>query len=287
MDGNGILILQSSATALALNGLLELLEFLMGIASRFLAKSIKCFVCPLYNVEGINAACTVRKVFFNALVDPSGTVTGNNLYGCPLLWSKAFQKLGKDLFSVLVACPDNRIGIVVHYDGNVLVTLTIACLIDSDVDKVVQPFTWIRLNVFAGSCDAAGNGLPVDPEVLGYGAAAEILSHPGGSQIKALGESGIVERPWNGSNQNAVLRTSDPLGIRIDVHQDAGKVEGSPGPDNTGSVIDRAMSAADRTAVRLPIFGTHTDCELLYSMCINRKIGALNNCTLDVKDVLQ
>lgn len=89
------------------------------------------------------------------------------------------------------------------------------------------------------------------------------------------------------SNQNAVLRTSDTLGIRIDVHQDAGKVEGSPGPDNTGSVIDRAMSAADRTAVRLPIFGTHTDCELLYSMCINRKIGALNNCTLDVKDVLQ
>ena len=166
-------------------------------------------------------------------------------------------------------------------------TLTIACLIDSDVDKVVQPFAWIRLNVFAGSCDATANGLPVDPEVLGYSAAAEILSHPGGSQVKALGESGIVERPWNGSNQNAVLRTSDPLGIRIDVHQDTGKVEGSPGPDNTGSVIDRAMSAADRTAVGLLIFGTHTDCELLYSMCINRKIGALNNCTLDVKDVLQ
>ena len=55
-------------------------------------------------------------------------------------------------------------------------------------------------NVFAGSGDAPANGLPVDPEVLGDNTAAEVFCHPGGSQVKALGEAGIVECPWNSSD---------------------------------------------------------------------------------------
>lgn len=252
MNGNRILVLQCSTAALALDASPELFEFLMSIPPGFLTKRVKSFICPLHDMEGINAAGTVREVFFNTLVDPSGTIAGYNLYGCPLLRSKPLQKLGEDLLTMPVACPYNRVGIMIHNDRDVLVPLTVARLVDPDVDKVIQPFARIRLNVFAGSGDAPANVLPVDPEVLGDNTAAEVFCHPGGSQVKALGEAGIVECPWNSSDQNTMFWTDDPLGISLDIHQNASKIEGSPGSDSTGSVIGGTVPATDRTAVRLP-----------------------------------
>ena len=114
MNGDGIFIFQCSAAAFSLDGLLQFLELLMGIAPRFLAERVEGFIDPLYNVEGINTAGAVRKIFFYALVDPSGPVAGDNLYRRTLLWSKAFQERGENLFPMPVASPDNRVGIVIH-----------------------------------------------------------------------------------------------------------------------------------------------------------------------------
>ena len=63
-----------------------------------------------------------RKVFFNALVDPSGTVTGNNLYGCPLLWRlRLSRNLEKISYPYLLLTEITVLVSWFPYDGNVLV----------------------------------------------------------------------------------------------------------------------------------------------------------------------
>lgn len=98
-------------------------------------------------MERVYTAGTVRKILFNALIDPSCAVAGNHLYGCTLLWSKAFQKPGEDVLPVLVAGPDNGVCVVIHNDGDVLMPLAVADFVDTDVDKVIQPFRWVGLYV--------------------------------------------------------------------------------------------------------------------------------------------
>ena len=228
MNRDGILVLQGAAATFAFDGLLKFLEFLMGITPCFLAEGVKCFICPPHDVEGVHTAGTVRKVLLNALVDSSRTIAGHNFYGCTLLRSKAFQKLGKDILTVLIAGPDDGVGIVIHNDRYVLMSFPIAGLVNADVDKVIQPFRMVRLNALPSSGDASSDCLPVDPQVFSNGAAAEVPGHPGGGQIEALRKAGIVERPRNCGDQDAMLRAVDSLSAGFDIHQNTGEIQRSP-----------------------------------------------------------
>ena len=61
-----------------------------------------------------------------------------------------------------ISHPDNGIGIVVYDDSDVLMSLSVAGLINTDAEKVVQPPGALRLKVMQASGDAASYRLPVD-----------------------------------------------------------------------------------------------------------------------------
>jgi hypothetical protein len=54
------------------------------------------------------------------------------------------------------------------------------------------------------------------------------LSHPGSSQIESLGETGIVERPRNGSYKDSMPGAADSLGVSLQVNQNASEIQAPP-----------------------------------------------------------
>lgn len=74
---------------------------------------------------------------------------------------------------------------MIHNDGDVLMTLTIAGLVDTDVDKIVQPFRWVGFYVLPGSGDTSADSLPVDPQVFGNSTAVQVPGHPCSRQVLA------------------------------------------------------------------------------------------------------
>ena len=79
--------------------------------------------------------------------DPACTAAGDDLDTGQLLVRQSLVELLENRPAVAVSHPDNGIGVVVNDDGDVLMPLVVAGLIDTDADKAIQPSGtfWSRL----------------------------------------------------------------------------------------------------------------------------------------------
>ena len=86
-------------------------------------------------MEGIYTPLSLRTELVHTFLYPFGSITGYKLYRGELFLCKKFEELGEYRFSVSFMSPDNLAGIVVYYNGDVLVSLLVAGLIHADVDE--------------------------------------------------------------------------------------------------------------------------------------------------------
>ena len=98
-------------------------------------------------MKRINAALAVRSKLVYTVGDPACTVAGDDLDTGQLLVRQSLVELLENRPAVAVSHPDNCIGVVVNDDGDVLMPLVVAGLIDTDADKAIQPSGtfWSRL----------------------------------------------------------------------------------------------------------------------------------------------
>ena len=90
-------------------------------------------------MERINAALAVRSKLVYTVGDPACTVAGDDLDTGQLLVRQSLVELLENRPAVAVSHPDHGIGVVVNDDGDVLMPLAVAGLIDTDADKAIQP----------------------------------------------------------------------------------------------------------------------------------------------------
>ena len=114
----------------------DLYSLSVGFPPYLAADLIKCLHCPFDDVEGIDAAFTVWSELIDTIRDPSCAVSGNDLYAGELLGCQLAIKLLQNFFAVSLGCPDDRIRIVIDDDRDVLVSLPVTGLIDTDVDRL-------------------------------------------------------------------------------------------------------------------------------------------------------
>ena len=94
----------------------------------------------------------------------------NNFDAGELIVSETFIKLFEHRFAVAIGDSDNCIGILIYDYRDVLVSLPVTSLIDTDIRQSVQTPGSFRLQVSQSSGHAISNGLPVDPHVARHSA---------------------------------------------------------------------------------------------------------------------
>lgn len=89
-------------------------------------------------MERVDATLTFRRELIDAVCDPAGTITGDDLDAGQLLVAQRPVELLEDGFSVTIRDPDDRIGIVIDNHGDVLMPLAVARLVNPYADKAVE-----------------------------------------------------------------------------------------------------------------------------------------------------
>ena len=89
-------------------------------------------------MEWINAERGTGTVVTNGVLDPFGSVAGNQLNAFPLRRCQALEEALKYFLAESLSRPDYTVGFMVDYDGDVLVALLIGSLVDSDLDQTVK-----------------------------------------------------------------------------------------------------------------------------------------------------
>lgn len=88
-------------------------------------------------MERIHTALTARSEFIDAVSNPSGAVTCDNLDTAELLRGEVLVELLKNTLAVAIRGLDDFIGVMVDDDGDVLMSLTVTGLVDADIDKPI------------------------------------------------------------------------------------------------------------------------------------------------------
>ena len=129
----------------------ELLGLRISGTPTVLADFIQGFHGPFDDVERINTAFAFRGKLVDAVRDPAGSVSGHNLDAGKLFIREAFIKLLKHGFTVPVGDQDNRIGIMIYDNRDVLVAFLIAGLVDADIHQSVQASGPFRFQIVQSS----------------------------------------------------------------------------------------------------------------------------------------
>ncbi len=86
---------------------------------------------------------------------------------------------------------------MIHDDGDTLVTLAVAGLIDADADQAIEAFAGVRFEILVRTVDAAADSVPLDAHVGCDSAFTQLQCHPRHHHVERLSEVGMRERPWH------------------------------------------------------------------------------------------
>ena len=89
-------------------------------------------------MEWIDAERGTGAVISDSFFDPFGSIAGNQLNAFPLLRRQFLEEAFKYFLAESFGCPDHAVGLMIDYDGDVLVPLLVGSLIDSDLDQAVK-----------------------------------------------------------------------------------------------------------------------------------------------------
>jgi hypothetical protein len=156
-----------------------------------------------------------------------------------------------------LADPDRVAGVVVGDDGEVLVALAVAHLVDADPNQSLQAGT-VELPRYHPLDDVADRG-PGDVEQVLHCGLVHLAGHPGHQVLEVTRESRVVLRPWNRLGYDAVLGAVEPAQHRAD--DDAPPAEREVAPVPHSPIVARAgRERAARAAVAtVPLRHVHND----------------------------
>ena len=206
----------------------RLLSLLISSASAIPTDLVQSFHGPFNHMERINAAFAVRSKLVYTVGDPVCTVAGDDLDTGRLLIRQSFVELLENRSAVAVSYPDHDIGVVVNNDGDVLMPLAVAGLIDTDADKAIQPSGTFRFKVLQTSEDTSSDCLPVDAHEVRHGASGQIFREPSDGQVKLFCKAASRISPRNCSRDNTILRTAGSVSRAFNLYQNAAPVQFSP-----------------------------------------------------------
>ena len=155
---------------------------------------------------------------------------------------------------MILCSPDNSIGLVIYDDCDIAVSLTVAGFIDPDLYSSVKTDVDIRFEIFMDACDTSADGTPVDSHIFGYGAAAEILSHPGDGIIEIFGKVRVRECPWYISGLDPMLFAADAWEISLNINKDPTEIQCPPTLVLIRRIIDPGVTLAAYGAFPLQTF---------------------------------
>ncbi len=158
--------------------------------------------------------------------------------------------------------PNDPATLVVHDQGDVLVSAAIADLIDTDQAQTVQA-SFVQ-GLVDDPADDPMHRAPGDPEIAGHGRQVGFLSQPGNLPLEGIGESAPVGRPGHRLGRGAAMPADEagdassqkclhppqiqmpPManGIVLDSQQWTGTASTSPGPLSADHVDDQVASLA-------------------------------------------
>jgi hypothetical protein len=234
-------------------------------------------------MERVYTSVAVGTVFLNGSGDPPCAIAGHDLDAVALLFGKALEEAIQHSFPVPGNCPDNRVGIVVQDDSDVLVPLLVACLVDPDAYKPVEAAAAIRFDLMKCPGHAAAHGFPVNAHIFRRSTLGKIDGQPSHSQIEVFGESAARIGPGHVSDYAAVYRALDALGVALEPHNDSPKVKTPPGTIlSNGETVLRAFSAALRTSAFCISRGPNLNVQVLYSVQILIEIVSFYDNPLDI-----
>ena len=182
--------------------------------------------------------------------------------------------------------PDHCVGLMVHDDGDVLVSFLVAGFIDADVDKVIQPDRSFRLDFIQSTGNTAAHGLPVNAHVLSYCIPRKVDCKPSNRQVKVLCEVASRICPWYVSDDAAMLRTLDALGLTLNLNEDASKVETTPYSNVLGrTAILGAFLPTKGAAILVLLIRPRLYPEVLHTSSIGIIFSGLDHCVLDIQQI--
>lgn len=248
LGGMGVVLFRTSLAVLA-----ELPHSRLRSAPRLAPHLVECVHAPFHDMEGVDAARGIRQVLLDARCNPLCAVRRHGLDGCALLFRQALHEPGEDVFPVALASPHDGVRLVVHDDGDVLVSLAVAGLVDADANKPVEALAGVRLEVLVRAMDATSDGVPLDAHVRGNGALAQLEGHPRHHHVERLRELRAREGPRHAGGMNAVLGAEDARQAVAKVDENAVVVQGTPQTRlRLRMVVSGATFSADGAEMLLP-----------------------------------
>ena len=245
----------------------ELSHFRLRVAPCFAPHFVERVHASFHDVEGIDASGGVRKVLLNARRDPLCAIRCHGLDGGTLLFCQALHELGDNVFPVAFSGPYDSVCIVVHDDGDVLVPLAVARLVDADVDKAVEPFACVWFKMLVSAMDAAPDRVPFDAHVRSNSALAQLERHPRHDHVERLREAGTRERPRDAGSVDTMLEAANARQAVAQVDENAVVVQSTPQTRlGLRMVISRATLPADGAEMLFLLVWAQIDDDALRSV---------------------
>lgn len=95
-------------------------------------------------MELINAANAIGSKLIDTLCDPFCTVTRNNFNTCQLFGCELLIEFFENRFPMTERYPYHRIRIMIDDNSDVFVFLFVACLVYTDMDKIIKFMRYFR-----------------------------------------------------------------------------------------------------------------------------------------------
>ena len=97
---------------------------------------------------------------------------------------KLIEEPFQNFLFIADGAPDNGISVVVNNDCHILVPLLVACLVNSDIDKVIKAYRRLFLKLFIDSAEYFAYGVPFNSHELSYAFLGAVHGEPGYSVLK-------------------------------------------------------------------------------------------------------
>ena len=126
-----------------------------------------------------------------------------------------------------------------------------------------------------------------DENVLSYCIPRKVDCKPSNRQVKVLCEVASRICPWYISDDAAMLRTLDALGLTLNLNEDASKVETTPYSNVLGrTAILGAFLPTKGAAILVLLIRPRLYPEVLHTSSIGIIFSGLDHCVLDIQQIL-
>src|SRR5688572_7848920 len=146
--------------------------------------------------------------------------------------------------------PDHAATIVVGDDGDVLVMLLVAQLIDADVAQAMEPRQGVAAETTGDALDDPPHGVPGDAQEARDERPVGPLGHQGDELLEGLGEARVGLGPWDLLDPDAASRALGPPQRVAELAPHTAEIEVAP--QSSALVIPGACAPASRTPADLP-----------------------------------